>query len=37
MAKKKKKPVPMKSRESGIKTAKRITENHKVLKKLEGK
>jgi hypothetical protein len=33
MAKAKKKKVPMKSRKSGLKTAKRIKENHEVLKK----
>jgi hypothetical protein len=36
MAKKKKKPVPMKSRKSGIKNAKRIAENHKVIKSIIG-
>jgi hypothetical protein len=34
MAKKSKKPVPMRSKRSGIKTAKRISKNHEVLKKL---
>jgi hypothetical protein len=29
-----KKPKPMKSRKSGIKTAKRIAKNHEVLKKV---
>lgn len=33
MAKKQKKPKPMKSKKSGIKTAKRIAENNIVLKK----
>lgn len=30
-----KKPKPMKSRKSGIKTAKRIAKNHEVLKNLK--
>lgn len=30
-----KKPKPMKSRRSGIKTQKRIDQNHKVLKKFK--
>lgn len=29
-----KKPKPMKSRKSGLKTAKRIAKNHEVLKKV---
>jgi len=30
-----KKPRPMRSRKSGIKTSKRIAKNHEVLKKLK--
>jgi len=33
MARAKKKPVPMKSRKSGLKTAKRIKSNIEVLRK----
>lgn len=32
-----KKPRPMRSRKSGLKTSKRITKNHQVLKRLTGK
>jgi hypothetical protein len=32
-----KKPRPMRSRKSGIKTSKRISKNHEVLKKIENK
>lgn len=35
MAKKTKKPKPMRSKKSGLKTAKRIAENHLVLKKYQ--
>ena len=35
MAKKVKKPKPMKSKKSGVKTAKRIAENHIILKKYQ--
>ena len=37
MAKKKKKPVPMKSKRSGIKTNKLIKQNLEVLKNFETK
>ena len=30
-----KKPKPMKSKKSGIKTSKRITKNHEILKKIQ--
>lgn len=32
-----KKPRPMRSRKSGLKTSKRIAKNHQVLKRLTGK
>jgi DNA/RNA-binding domain of Phe-tRNA-synthetase-like protein len=35
MARKKVGPKPMKSRKSGIKTAKRIAKNNEILKKLK--
>lgn len=35
MAKKKKKPVAMKSKDSGKKSAKLVKENNKILKKLK--
>jgi hypothetical protein len=35
MAKKSKKPKPMKSKKSGVKTAKRIAENNIILKKYQ--
>ena len=35
MAKKSKKPKPMRSKKSGVKTAKRIAENNIILKKYQ--